>query len=380
MKFTAQSKCLSSRESKSLLEYLPLVIDGRRAQGIRHPLVSILFGVIVATSSGCESLTECLEWMEARFNWVSKRVCFPHGLPDATTLSRSLGKLDPTNFSKVISSWWRDCFGIPTDTAASLDGKAIRALSGMNIVNHILNLFTHKSHLLLGQMGVSEKTNEIPVSPTLLSQSDIALVTVTADALLTQVKIAQAIIDGGGDYLLTVKGNKPELCSILESGFNHPDLKKQVTEFNQVRKTRTVTIKIELSGDFCLKDLNFPDLKMVGKVTRVGKRTHKGNPAFINETSYFITSRNDLTPESACQLLRGHWSVENNLHWEKDHIFHEDAHRLARGSAPEIMAHIRSLCISLINQLGYQNISKAIREFGHQPKLHYRFLAHAHII
>jgi len=380
MQSTAQHRCLSPREQKSLLKCLSLIDDGRRSQGIRHPLVSILFGVIAGSLAGEETLTGCLEWMEARSKWVSKWVSFPHGLPNVTTMSRTLAKLDPLNFSRVVRQWWVENFGVSTDTAASLDGKAIRALSGMDLVNHILNLFTHHSHILLGQIGVADKTNEIPMAPKLLSSVEIFGVTVTADALLTQVKIAAEIIAGGGDYLLTVKQNRPELWSILSVGFNDSYLIRQTGQFKETRKTRQVTTTIELSSHFSLDDLGFPGLRLVGKITRKGWRIHKGNRTRINEVCYFITSRDDLTPRSAYKLLRGHWSIENDLHWQKDHTFHEDAHRLTRGHAPEIMAHIRSLCISLLNQFHSVNISKTIRSFGRQPRLHYQFLAEAHII
>lgn len=380
MKFTVQHQCLSPSEKKSLLECLPLVEDGRRPQGIRHPLTSILFGIITASLAGSKTLTECLEWMEVRKTWLSKRINLPYGIPDATTVSRALSKLNPVNFYQVINKWWINTFGVSTDTAASLDGKAIRALSGMDLVNHILNLFTHQSHILLGQIGVNEKTNEIPMAPRLINRAEVFEVTITADALLTQVRIAQEIIDGGGNYLLTVKQNRPELWSILESGFDDPYLKQTKATFHERRKTRSITTTIQLSNHFALDDLKFPGLAMVGKLTRTGTRMSKGNLTKINQVSYFITSRDDLTPESAYKLIRGHWSIENNLHWQKDHTFHEDSHRLSRGNAPEIMSCVRSFCISLINQLKLPHISKTIRSFGMQPKLHYQFLKAANII
>jgi predicted transposase YbfD/YdcC len=384
MKSTTQTQVLSPSQNTSqdisLLTFLNEIEDGRRAQGIRHPLVSILFGVFAATLAGCSTLAECLEWMSVHYLWLTRHVVFPHGLPDATTISRTVSKVRPTSFTKVISSWWVSAFGLSLDDSASLDGKAIRALSGMNLVNHILNLFTHHTHILLGQMGVTEKTNEIPISPVLLAESDIVGVTVTGDALLTQVKIAQAILEGGGDYFLSVKENQKELYRELCTGFADSWLKRESATFKNYRKTRSMTITIDVSNDFDLDCFGFPKLATVGRITRVGIRTNKGNTANINEATYFITSRDDVTPAVAYQLSRGHWSIENSLHWVKDQIYHEDQQRLSRGYAPEIMAHIRSLCISLVNQIGSDNISQTIRSFMMRSTTHYRFMAIAHLI
>lgn len=382
MKSTAQDKKLQTKDYQSLYFRLSEVEDGRRDQGKRYSLQLILFLIVGGHLGGAETIVGSLDWASNNRIWLDQIGVYPLGkpLPNATTVCRTLAKVEPFNLIQILLSWYQDTFGRDMDEAAGLDGKALRALSGSGHINHILNLFTHQTKLILGQIGVKTKENEITATPKLLEMSDIALVTLTGDALLTQRLVVDQILGNGGDYLLMVKGNQEELRSILEAGFNGPNLKTQSQQTTSTRKTRMIVTTVTISTDFDLPTLGFQGVQAVGKITREGTRSHKGNQNQINETTYFITSREDLTPKKAYQLIRGHWSIENNLHWQKDYTFHEDRYRLKQGTAPQIMSYLRSFLISLIKKVSSLGVTQTLRQLTFNQDKHHQFLLAAKII
>jgi len=356
--------------------------DPRAARGKRHALASVLRLVFSGLTRGCEDITACVEWAGASQNKrkLFSASDFPHGLPHPSTVGRLFARLNPTQLVKAYTVWQR-CQGKEDhDTAASLDGKTLRGVhGGKKIIKHILSLFTHHSHQLLGQVGVTKKENEIVAAPKLLKQLILLGVTVTADALLTQHRDVEAILTAHADYLLMVKSNQSELESILEAGFNDPHLKKEVALFNEVRKTRLIATTISISRDFDFAHLGWQGAQCVGKLERLGKRVSKGETTPVHEVVYFISSRDDLSPQQAYNLIRGHWAIENNLHWQKDHTFLEDRQTLRKGAAPQIMSILRSFVLSLLAANGYTKISQTIRAWNHSPTAHHQFLRQAHI-
>lgn len=396
LKLQGGNLCSPKRRIKkhrpTLIQALDKVKDGRQDQGKRHSLVSILWLVFCAISAGCRNLAECIEWTNVRRNkkFLIKTTEFLHGLPHATTISRAFQVCDVESLVEALTVWYRCVFGVPLPgQCASMDGKTMRGVHGDKIISHIFSLITHKNQRILGQVGVKTKENEITACPRLLAQGEIDIygMIITADALLTQRQIAKDIRSKGADYLFTVKDNQLFLKQIIAAGFTDPGLKKQTFTSQEFNHGREITRTVEISRDFDMDDLrkDWQDIAWLGKVTRKGRRPKKiktkaGIRSIMKdfyEETYFISSIPNLTAKKAAQIIKGHWSIENRLHWQKDWTYLEDRQTLRKGNAPQVITLFKSLVIGLFHQLGLNEISKTLRSFNKDLKPHQAFLQKA---
>jgi len=205
---------------------------------------------------------------------------------------------------------------------------------------------------------------------------------ITADAMFTQTRVTRAIRFSGGDYLLIVKDNHPDLQDILIPTFNDSLTKTTTGVFKERRKTRLIKTTISLTQDLDLVDLHkhgWKNIALVGKLERVGKRFNKGNETTINETVFFITSRQDLTPQTAYSFLRNHWHIENKLHWQKDVTWSEDRSRARVGNTPSILSYLRSFALECIKRK-YKSVTRAIETFTEEPSQYFQLLSTLQIV
>ena len=264
-----------------------------------------------------------------------------------------------------------------SEDGVSLDGKTIKAISELKSgIHHFISLFSHSTCRILGQEGVVCKENEITATPRLLARQYLPGTMVTGDALLTQKKITKAIRKSGADYLLVVKGNHPYLQDIFEATFRDRFTKTSEQIFPENRRTRKVETTISLTSSLDLADLQsqgWKDLALVGRLRRAGTRETKRAKTNVDETVFFITSREDLTPEQAYSFLRHHWHIENKLHWQKDMTWGEDRQRARVGHTPSILSYFRSFAIQCI-RAKYDSVTKAIDGFTEKPKTYFDLL------
>jgi predicted transposase YbfD/YdcC len=205
---------------------------------------------------------------------------------------------------------------------------------------------------------------------------------VTADALLTQTAITHSIRKTGADYLLIVKGNQSGLQDILEHTFKDPLTTSDCNIFHEMRKTRSIETVIMLTKAVDLEDLRdqgWKDIALVGQLERKGTRMTKRSTQTIDETIYFISSRQDLTPEEAYQFIRNHWHIENKLHWQKDITWKEDRSRATTGNTPSILSYLRSLALQFIKQK-HHSVTQAIEIFTEQPHQYLNLLTQLHLV
>lgn len=289
----------------------------------------------------------------------------------------------PTDLITAVNRFLITVEGVIVETGVSLDGKIIKAISELREgCRHFLSLFSHTTCRILDQEGVVKKENEITATPRLLSRQVLVGTMVTADALLTQTRITQAIKASGGDYLLVVKGNHPDLEEILAPAFSDPLTRKRVDIFHETRKTRQIKTVITLTRDVDCEDLRhqgWEGIALVGKLERKGIRLTKRTVGSVNETMYFITSRESLTPIEAYYFLRHHWHIENKLHWQKDVTWKEDRQRTKTGNAPSILSYLRSLALTCIRKK-YASITKAIEIFTEKPRTYFTLLTQLHLV
>jgi predicted transposase YbfD/YdcC len=271
----------------------------------------------------------------------------------------------------------------------AVDGKSPRGSRKQGASNaHLLSALTHTIGLVLGQVAVDDKTNEINAMLDLLAGLMLHGKLITGDALLTQHKIAKQIVENGGDYLLVVKDNQPLLREDIQAVFEAPhtvDLtprelssERCVREVHmhgnriEERVLRTSTALVECytgsDGSAGGEEL-WAGLEQVLQIKRTV--TNKRSGRTTTNIAYAITS---LSPEKAnpqqlLQAWREHWHIENKLHWVRDVTFDEDRSTVRSGSIPQVMAALRNTAISLMRLLGMANIAKACRYYAAHPAL-----------
>ncbi len=388
------------RESKPLIAFFSEIPDPRSAQGRRHSLVLILLIVFIAFLRGSKDLKDAHLFAIHAHKMFRKHFQMIHGIPDPTTISRVFQELESEQMIKAFVSFLK-ALRIPLGSVVSFDGKTEKGVSGKDAVRHVLSFFSHDFHLALGQVGVSAKENEIPAFGRLLSQLSQSLpvseLLFLGDALHTQKDTITAILEKKADYLFVVKGNQKDLFEAIQMAFSETDMKniyqaenkpsvaKDTYTYGDVGRKRSVTTTINSTHDLelitYLKEAHgFEGIQTVGILKRTGERISKdGTVTKVDETIGFISSK-VVSAKEAAKHLRGHWCIENNLHWVKDVVFLEDKQTVRLGNAPQIMSFIRSMCISVFNICHVQSISDAIHNLEKSQDLHSRFLQMAAIV
>lgn len=379
------------RHSQTLIQAFSKVKDGRSKFGKRHPLALILIILFSGITSGNTTVKDCHIWAIHNRKWLTKYFDLIHGIPDERTLSRSIQRVDVDSLVTVYTAWRKLLYGLDPSLVASFDGKTIRGVHGKEVVRHILSLFSHTTHQILGQVGVSKKENEIPAFHRLLEQvqeQGVDGLLLLGDALHTQKETINDILEHHADYLLFVKGNQERLYQDLQLFFSEVSEPQKAVDY-QLTRGRDITTEVELVTDQSfsnyLKDQGWSGVEVVAKLHRSGtreeidERTKFKLVKQIDETIYCISSRS-LTAKKLLEAGRNHWSIENNLHWEKDYLFLEDRCTLRSGNAPQVMTFLKSMCLSLFNLWQLASASEVVSNFQKSTTIHHGFLRMSGVI
>jgi predicted transposase YbfD/YdcC len=350
----------------SLLEAMP---DPRGRHGLRYDLPFLLCVLTAALLCNCNSSEAVAQWCREHQPLLVEVFGPRQFLTPSGSLYRwLLPQLCADSLERVFAAWVRATLPAESDEAIAFDGKALRgARDGDQEAPYLLAFFTHESHQTLLQAWINEKTNEIPVAKALLSQLPLAGRVYTADALHTHVGLMNLLHEAGARSVLPVKQNEPTLYADLQLYF--ADSQAQYVQASTTdrhrgrREVRQIKVSQELTA--YLRE-RWPYLEQVAEITRTV--TCKGKTS--QEVIYLIT---DLTAGQASplQLLRynrGHWHVENGLHYIRDVDFAEDRSRLCTGNAPQVMAALRNLAITLIHRSGSSQIAASRRFFAYHPE------------
>lgn len=372
------------KHKATLLSALTRVIDGRSNQGKRHPIENILFILFCAILAGCSNITQCWKWARHNRKFLKNHIEMPHGIPDSTTIVYAISICDAGSLVAAWNFFRRTVHGPERDLVASMDGKTMRGVYGDDVIRHMLSLFTHESQQTIGQIGVTLKENEIPAAVRLFAQTPIAGMTIIADALHTQKDTVEAIRSHYGHYLLIVKENQKELTDTIKIAVADSRLGQERAADNQYTRGRSIETEIRLTHDreVCgyIASFGWRDVACIGSVHRAGTRTVHGVLTSVDETVYFLSSREDLTAKEAMRIIRGHWKIENNLHWQKDTTYDEDHQTVRLGNAPQVMSMLRSMAVSLFKLFDFASVTDAVTNFRMSPALHHRFLAYAAVV
>ncbi len=331
--------------------------DPRRARGIRHSLSGLLAVAIIAVVAGARSFAAIGQWAGDADADLLAALGFRHGhAPSESAIRRAFARLDASKLDAALGAWmWTRTRVVERRRVIAIDGKTVRGARTIDTTApHLVAAFDHSHSVVLGQLAITAKSNEIPAVRTLLAGFDLAGVVVTVDAMHTQTDTAQLITDAGGDYVFTVKNNQPKLYAACKAlPWSHVPARRVTSKGHGRRVTRTIKVVTAPAW------VEFAGAVQIAQVRRTV--TRKGTKTV--EVVYLITSADAraASPATLATWIQGHWGIENRLHWVRDVTFDEDRSQVRTGAAPQVMATMRNLAISLLRLAGWTNIAHALR-------------------
>jgi predicted transposase YbfD/YdcC len=323
---------------------------------VAHRLNEILLLCVCATIAECDSFDAISAWGQAHLEFLQRFLPFDWGVPSGRWLNLMMNRIDPVLFAACFMDWVLACWPEPLD-AIAIDGKTVRRSHDRakgRAALHLVSAFASNSRLVLGQEAVDDKSNETTAIPVLLEKlaagRSLEGAVVTIDAIACNPQIAHAIRAVGADYLLAVKGNQPTLQDDIEAAFEAAD-KGQVEVDVDLDKghgrieTRTVSVlrQVEwLDGDRRFPgEVRFADARAI---VRVEARTELKDRSRFDVRYYITSSARSAT--ALANTIRGHWGIENPLHWTLDVTFQEDLSRVRKGHGAQNMALVRKFALN----------------------------------
>jgi predicted transposase YbfD/YdcC len=332
------------------LACLENVADPRVDRRKRHKLCDILVIALCGFVAGCEGWVDVELFGLAKRKWFEKFLELPNGIPSHDTFGRVFALLDPQQLARVLRQFVQAVLGSLEGQAIAIDGKTLRR-SGESTTGkealHLVSAWATERGVVLGQVATADHSNEITAIPVLLQLVDVRGAVVTIDAMGCQKVIARQVRDQGGDYVLAVKGNQKNLHKLVQFYLGRGPSKSERFKFRTREKNhgRTDQRTYTAMAAPVLVKRRWRDAQSIVHVCR--ETTDKGQKS--REVRYFISS---LPPhvERLAALIRGHWGIENGLHWSLDVTFNEDQSRIRQGHAAENAALLRRLALSILKQ------------------------------
>lgn len=352
----------------TLVEMLEAIPDPRGKHGLRYDLPYLLACLIAAFLCNCQSTEAvsqwCLEHVDLLQDLFGPRLFLT---PSGSLYRWLLPQISAPAFEEVLSMWVRATSPAKAFDPLALDGKTVRgARTAEGNAPHLLSCFTHQSQEVWAQLAVGEKTNEIPEARRLLPTLPIAGRVCTFDALHSHRQLWSLLRFQHAYPLFVVKGNEPTLQADLMTFFSDPHAQFQQAETIDRHRGRVEHRLIKVSHEICsYLQAEWPGVTHVAQLTRT--RTEKGETSV--ETAYLICilpPKQD-GPSDLLDLARGHWAIENSLHYVRDVTFAEDRSRIRTGQAPQILAACRNIAITLIHRSGSSRIAASRRSFSYHP-------------
>ena len=332
--------------------------DPRQAVKVEHPLINILFITLCGILCGADSWTEIELFGRSQAGWLSEFLDLRSGIPSHDTLGRTFALIEPEGFSRCFGEWMKAA-GAKRGKQVAVDGKVMCGSRDKGIGREALDMvsaFAVEMGLTLAQRQVAEKSNEITAIPFLLEMLALADCVVTIDAMGCQTEIADQIVEQGGDYILSLKGNQGQLHEDTQEMFAYLEkidfaqvahsYHRQVGKGHGRLEIRECwTFSPQESADYFRtldKWRGLATLVMVRSQRQFGQKTE-------TETRYFISSLTTSAQEHL-RFIRSHWAIENQLHYVLDVAFREDTHRARQGHSAANLAVVRHLVLNLLRQ------------------------------
>lgn len=341
----------------TIADHFAQMSDPRVERSRRHKLIDIITIAICAVICGADTWVDIESYGRAKVKWLKRFLELPNGIPSHDTFARVFAQLDPEQFQQSFLKWIKSISNIMKGEVVAIDGKTLRhsydTKSDKSAI-HMVSAWSSANRLVLGQVKVDDKSNEITAIPELLKVLSLNGCTVTIDAMGCQREIVKQIREGGGDYVITLKKNQAGLYERVEELFKEALTKQyQGFIFSSSRATEQGHGREETRYCMMLSDIQnkidpegkWQDLLSIGRQDAM--RVVKGLPTI--ETRYFISSLPN-NAEKLADSIRQHWGVENSLHWVLDVAFREDDSRIRKDNAPQNFAVLRHIAGNLLQQ------------------------------
>jgi predicted transposase YbfD/YdcC len=345
-------------------DHFAALTDPRCDRAKQHQLLDIVTIALCAVICGAEGWTDVEAFGQAKRPWLRTFLALPNGIPSHDTFGRVFAALDPEQFQRCFLGWVQAVVArshgqLTPGQVVALDGKTLRRshdrANGKAAI-HLVSAWASENRLVLGQLKVADKSNEIAAIPALLEMLALQGCIVTIDAMGCQTAIAQAVIDRGADYVLALKGNQPALEQAVRAMFGEA----QATGFRGLAHDRHETVekghgRIETRRCWTIREPEhiayldepgrWPGLRSIGMVE--AERTI--GAATSHETRYYIGSLAGDARQFG-RAVRAHWGIENGLHWVLDIAFREDDCRVRQGEAAQNFAILRQVALNLLRE------------------------------
>ena len=347
---------MSQTATATIIEHF-LKLDDPRRYNKSHLLIDIVVIAICAVICGADDWPAVEEFGEAKQEWFEQFLKLPHGIPSDDTFRRVFAVLDAEQFQSCFITWIRTVFEVTQGQVVPIDGKKLRRSHDKSIGKdaiHMVSAWALENHLVLGQVKVDDKSNEITAIPQLLDVLEIAGCIVTIDAMGCQKKITQKVKDKNADYTIAVKANQKGLLEDITGLFD----RARETQFANCDYCKT---EEKGHGRFEIRECwtisNPEDLKQIRSlsdwtglrtVVMVRRERHIGCK-IETEIKYYISSLVS-SARHILDIIRGHWGIENQLHWVLDIAFREDDCRLRKGNGAQNFALLRHIALNLLKQ------------------------------
>ena len=353
---------------KKFLDYFKDIKDPRNLVKLSYKLEEVFFLTLVATIAGAETMVDIANYGKEKLKFLREYLPFKNGTPSHDTLSIIFKTIDPESFGKCFMNWVCEISGGLSGEVICLDGKTIRGSKNSKTNDktaHIVSAFASNKNLILGQIKVDEKSNEITAIPELLKNLDIDGAIVTIDAMGCQEEIAREIINKKGNYLFSLKGNQGNLHEDIKYFFEteKKDRFKQIEYdyFETIEKDhgRIETRKIWATNDLGALKTTHARWENLNSIIMI-ESTREIKEKVSSETRYFISSL-PANAELIGVSARSHWGIENKVHWILDVVFHEDLCRSREGNVAENLAHVRKIALNILKAAGGKDSIRAKR-------------------
>lgn len=344
-----------------LLDHFALIEDTREAWRVAHPLPEVLLLVVCGTIAAGDDFEDIADWGEDNLAFLRRLLPYHHGIPGARWLRMLMNRIDPALFAACFQSW---AATLRPDAPAlvAIDGKTSRGSHDRGrgrAALHLVSAFATRERLVLGQEAVAEGSCEQETIPLLLERlaacGSLEGALVTIDAIACTPKLAAAIIAAQADYLLAVKANQPGLMGEIDRFFDDPAT-RGLARFEELDKghgrieERRTSVSTQV--DWLAGERRFPGeyrLPNLAAIVMVEAATHQKNVT-RHQRRFYVASR-ALTAAEAANAIRGHWAIENSLHWVLDVTFNEDKCRSRTGHGPANMAVVRHFAFNLLRSI-----------------------------
>lgn len=324
-----------------------------------HRFTDIFTIALLAILCGAEGWVQVAQFARAKEKWLRTFLYLRHGIPSHDTFGRVFARLNPDVFEKCFVAWVATLVKTTNGKLVAIDGKALRRSferawdkSGMA---HLVSAFVAENRMVFGQIAVESKSNEITAIPKLLELLDLKGAMVTIDAMGCQKDIAAKIVEKKAGYLLAVKENQPKLYAKVKAMLDEAILDRfQGTQFDHVELTEGNHGRIETRRVWCTGEVHWLKLEEewagLQSIVAVESVRQVIGGATSTERRYYISTLDGHSAQKAGEAARGHWGIENKVHWVLDVAFDEDQCRIRKGHGAENFSRLRRMSLNMLRR------------------------------